>query len=145
MTVRFKIALLASIVFTGSANAATTIDIPTVSCSSATQLCEPAFSTSVTTTAGWKAIQFKFDVSALACSSARLHIFLDGVLVKTTGWLGWTGAPSPFDKLPLTTGNLILQYVRPGAHVISINPEGQLSGCNTSGRIVQWEGKLQLK
>lgn len=151
MTIRSKTGFLTLLLCAGgsyasspSPSTAVTVDIPTVSCVSGLQLCEPAFSTSVTTTAAWQPIQLTYNVPTSACSSGRLHIFVDGALVKTTEWLGWTGAPPPFDTLPLTTGNLVLQYVRPGTHVVSINIEGQVSGCN-SGKVIQWEGTLLLK
>lgn len=115
-----------------------------VSCASGIQLCEPPFSVSVTTTLVKKAIQLKYDIlTNRHCSSIRLHIFVDGKLVKTTDFLGWTGAEAPFNTLPLTTNNLTLPHVKPGIHVVSINAEGQSSGCN-SGTLSAWGGSLQF-
>jgi hypothetical protein len=127
--------------------APTSTSIPSfhVNCAtSGSQVCEPAFSASVITTGQWQAIQLNYDVDSGHCSSVRLHIFVDGALIRTTGFLGWNSAPAPFNNLPLTTGNLVLQYVRPGVHVVSLKAEGQVSGCNTSG-IGLWGGSLQTR
>jgi len=108
-----------------------------------TQLCEPAFSASIKTTVNPQLLQLKYDVPPGHCSSIRLHVFVDGLLVKTTGYLGWAGAPSPFNTLPLTTGLIPLKSVTPGVHVVSVNAEGQVGGCN-SGALGTWGGALQL-
>ena len=139
----FGFFFMALIVNSSNTLAATTIPNFTINCSSGIQLCQPEFSASVATTATWQAIQLKYDVGSGHCSSVRLYIFVDGALVKTTGYLGWPSAPTPFNALPLTTGTITLQYVRAGTHIVSINAEGQVSGCN-SGTEASWGGSLQL-
>ena len=61
----------------------------------------------------------------------------------TTGFLGWPGAPSPFAELPLDTGLVDLGPVSPGAHLISVQAEGQVSGCNV-GKPFSWGGSLKV-
>jgi hypothetical protein len=77
------------------------------------------------------------------CSSLRVHLFVDGTLKVTTGFLGWPGAPSPFAELPLDTGLVDLGPVSPGAHLISVQAEGQVSGCNF-GQPSSWGGSLKV-
>ena len=129
-----------------SPNVLAGVTIPNFSVTCATkgtQLCEPAVSASIATTADWQLLQFKYDQTAGHCSSVRLHVYVDGVLVKTTGALGWSNAPAPFNTLPLTTGIIALQSVRTGIHVVSVKAEGQVGGCN-SGSVSSWGGTIQL-
>ncbi len=128
------------------ATAGTTVPDFVVTCASGIQLCEPAFSVSVQVPVSRPPvpIQLKYDVRATHCSSVRLHIFLDGVLVQTTGYLGWEGALDPYDTLPLSTGYITLSN-RPkaGTHVVSVNAEGQEGGCN-GGQLYSWGGALEV-
>jgi hypothetical protein len=107
------------------------------------QFCEPPFSVAVVTTAQRPDITVQYDVPLSHCSSVRLHLFVDGALVRSTGYLGWGGAQPPFDKLPLGTGVMRLRAVKPGLHVVSINAEGQVSGCNSRG-VSRWRGDLRV-
>jgi len=140
---RTKLAFFAILAFLAmnSTNAlAVTIPSFTVSCgTTGSQLCDPAFSVSINTTTDWRLISLKYNVPASHCSSVRLHIFVDGALVKTTKFLGYGGSP-----LPLTTGMIPLQSVRTGVHVVSIKAEGQSGGCNTLGYVGSWGGSLEL-
>lgn len=101
------------------------------------QLCEPLFEVIVDTLA---VLRFEYTVVA-HCSSIRLHIFLDDVLNQTTGWLGWPGAPAPFDVLPLSV-MVDLSSVS-GTHKIGLQAEGQVGGCNR-GKLTSWGGKLAV-
>lgn len=128
------------------ASAATTVPDFAVTCASGVQLCEPAFSVSVQVPVSRPPvpIQLKYDVRDTHCSSVRLHIFLDGALVQTTGYLGWHGAEAPYDALPLSTGYITLSNrPKPGTHVVSVNAEGQEGGCN-SGQLYSWGGALEV-
>jgi endonuclease YncB( thermonuclease family) len=109
-----------------------------VTCTSTGQLCEPPFSVSVET---GSVLQVQYLVRSTHCSSLRVHLFVDGTLKVTTGFLGWPGAPSPFAGLPLDTGLVDLGPVSPGAHLISVQAEGQVSGCNF-GQPFSWGGSL---
>jgi hypothetical protein len=136
---------LFAILATSDSGAAGVVSVPdfSVHCSTGIQLCEPAFSVSVEAVSIRQPIQLKYDVPATHCSPVRLHVFLDGALVKTTGYLGWAGAPAPFDGLPLSTGYIPLKRVKAGPHVVSVNAEGQEGGCN-GGQLVTWGGSLEV-
>lgn len=109
-----------------------------VNCTSTVQLCDPPFSTAVVTGG---LLQIEYLVPQAHCSSIRLHVFVDGNFVQTTGFLGWYGALPPFDALPLTTGLLDLGHVSTGEHTIRLQAEGQLAGCNI-GYLGNWAGTL---
>jgi len=111
-----------------------------VVCTSTGQLCDPAFTTDVTTDS---ILQVQYFVSPNHCSSVRVHIFLDNTQVHTTDFLGWLGAPSPFDTLELDSGIIDLGPVSPGMHTVGIQAEGQQGGCN-SGELIRWEGSMRV-
>ena len=114
-------------------------DVPVlVSCTSSGQLCSPLFFSTVETQSELKV---KFTAHPGHCSSIGVHIFLDGNPVGDTGFLGWSGAPSPFDLLPLMSGIIDLGPVSPGTHQISLQGEGQIGGCN-NGALTGWGGTL---
>ncbi len=128
------------------ASAGVTVPDFAVTCASGIQLCEPPFSVSVEVPVSRPPvpIRLKYDVRDTHCSSVRLHIFLDGALVQTTGYLGWHGATAPYDALPLSTGFITLSSKpKPGPHVVSVNAEGQEGGCN-GGQLYSWGGSLEL-
>lgn len=135
------------ILATNGAAAPAEIAIPNLGVNCATtggQLCGPPFSVAVTTTAQKTLLKLKYDVHPIHCSAVRLHIFVDGMLIKTTEFLGWRLAPSPFEDLPLSTGVLPLRTVRAGTHIVSVQAEGRSGGCN-SGGLARWRGSLQLQ
>ena len=109
-------------------------------CTSTGQLCDPPFSVSVET---GSILQVQYFVRATHCSSVRVHLFVDGIFKATTGFLGWPSAPSPFDVLPLDTGLLDLGPVPPGSHLVSVQGEGQVGGCN-AGQLNSWGGSLKV-
>ena len=111
-----------------------------VTCTNPGQLCDPPFSVSLET---GSVLQAQYFVRRTHCSSVRVHLFVDGTLKATTGFLGWPGAPSPFAELPLDTGLVDLGPVSPGAHLISFQAEGQVGGCN-SGQPGSWGGSLEV-
>lgn len=85
----------------------------------------------------------RYEVPFEHCSSVRLHVSVDGRLAATTGFLGWVKATAPFNALPLDTGLVDVGPVVPGAHTITIEAEGQTSGCNL-GAIVAWAGTVEI-
>ena len=111
-----------------------------VTCTSTGQLCDPLFSVSGEL---GSVLQAQYFVRSTHCSSSRVHLFVDGTLKLTTGFLGWPGAPFPFAQLPLDTGLVDLGPVSPGAHLISVQAEGQVSGCNV-GKPFTWGGSLKV-
>ena len=110
-----------------------------VTCTSTGQLCDPPFSVSGEI---GSVLQVQYFALSTHCSSLRVHLFVDGALKVTTGFLGWPGAPSPFGELPLDTGLVDLGPVSPGAHLISVQAEGQVSGCNVD-QPFSWGGSLK--
>jgi hypothetical protein len=130
------------LVFSGATNSQTVEtfipDIGTL-CTSTGQLCYPPFSVSIET---GSVLQVQYFVPD-HCSSIRVYLFVDGTLKVTTGFLSWPGAPSPFDVLPLDTGLLDLGPVSPGTHLVSVQAEGQVSGCN-GGQLFGWGGSLKV-
>jgi hypothetical protein len=83
----------------------------------------------------------KFDTEAGACSDVRLHIFVDGNLIRVTDFYGpITGNTS--------TGWLDLGAVSTGSHTLTLRPEGRATGqpgdCN-SGTLGGWAGPLQVQ
>jgi hypothetical protein len=129
------------------ANAENSVEIISrinVFCASTGQLCEPPFKLEVETDG---LIQVRYLVPQDHCSSIRLHIFVDGVLKATTGFLGWVDAPPPFDALPFDTGLIDLGFVSPGKHLLAVQAEGQEGGCNPAKPMVQlehWLGTLHV-
>lgn len=99
------------------------------------QLCEPPFEVDVDTLG---VLRLEYTVLG-HCSSIRLHILLDDTLIQTTDWLGWPGAPAPFDVLPLS----VIVDLGPisGAYKVGLQAEGQESGCNR-GKLTSWGGRL---
>lgn len=110
-----------------------------VVCNTTGQLCEPLFSVNVETQSE---LLVKYTVTG-HCSSVRVHVFLDGNPVTTSEFLGWvlSPPPPPFDELPLMTPIIDLGPVSPGTHQVSLQGEGQVSGCN-SGALGVWDGTL---
>lgn len=111
-----------------------------VTCTNTGQLCDPPFSVLVETES---ILQVQYFVRSTHCSSVRVHIFVDGTLEVTTGFFSWPGAPSPFAELPSDTGLVDFGPVSPGAHLISVQAEGQVSGCNVD-QVTSWGGSLEV-
>ena len=109
-------------------------------CTSTGELCEPPFDVPVQT---GSVLQAQYTVRATHCASVRVHFLVDGALVASSGFLGWPGAPLPFSALPLDTGLVDLGPVAPGAHVLGVQAEGQVGGCN-SGNLTDWGGSLRV-
>jgi hypothetical protein len=111
-----------------------------VSCTSTGQLCDPPFFVSVET---GSVLQVQYFVRPTHCASVRVGLLVDGTLKATSDFLGWPGAPAPFSDLALDTGLVDLGPVSPGAHVVAVQAEGQVSGCNV-GQLPDWGGSLRL-
>ncbi len=78
------------------------------------------------------ALKMEFEFNRGSCSKAKLHIFIDGKLVKQTEF---------FDD---TTGVLDLGPVPSGRHTLTLSPEGLEDGCNV-GTLGSWGGTLTLQ
>ncbi len=111
-----------------------------VTCTSAGELCDPPFVVSVET---GSVLQAQYFVRPTHCASVRVGFLVDGALKATSDFLGWPGAPAPFSDLALDTGLVDLGPVSPGAHVLGVQAEGQVGGCN-SGQLDNWGGSLKV-
>ncbi|MCC6500527.1 MAG: hypothetical protein IT313_09710 [Anaerolineales bacterium] len=76
-------------------------------------------------------LQMEFTMSPKGCSEARLHILIDGVERYTSNFLGKSES----------TGLLNFSTVSAGSHLLTLQPEGRLGGCNR-GWFESWGGTL---
>lgn len=118
----------------------TTIPDFVVTCTSTGELCDPPLLVPVET---GSVLQVQYTVRPTHCASVRVHFIVDGTLQATSDFLGWPGAPAPFSDLALDTGLVDLGPVSPGAHVLGVQAEGQVSGCN-GGDLTNWGGSLRV-
>lgn len=109
-------------------------------CTSVGELCDPPFSVSVET---GSVLQVQYFVRPTHCASVRVGLLVDGTLKATSDFLGWPGAPAPFSDLALDTGLVDLGPVSAGAHVVGVQAEGQVGGCNF-GQLDNWGGSLRV-
>ncbi|NEO63767.1 MAG: hypothetical protein F6J98_26400 [Moorea sp. SIO4G2] len=111
-----------------------------VSCNGSGQVCSNRFAIDVTTRG---VLKVKYVVPPTHCSPIKIHFYLDGERVRSTGTLGWRGASGQFSSLPLTSGKIDLGPVSSGNHSISLEAEGEAAGCNR-GQLNSWLGNLQV-
>ena len=111
-----------------------------VSCTSTGELCDPPFVVSVET---GSVLQAQYFVRPTHCASVRVGFLVDGALKATSDFLGWPGAPAPFSDLALDTDLVDLGPVSPGAHVVGVQAEAQVGGCNF-GQLDNWGGSLRV-
>ena len=111
-----------------------------VTCTSTGELCDPPLFTPIETGG---VLQAQYFVRPTHSASIRVDFLVDGAVAASSDFLGWPGAPFPFSELPLDTGLVDLGPVSPGAHVVGVQAEGQVGGCNT-GRLDDWGGSLRL-
>ncbi|NEO15287.1 MULTISPECIES: hypothetical protein [unclassified Moorena] len=111
-----------------------------VSCNGSGQVCSNRFAIDVTTRG---VLKVKYVVPPTHCSPIKIHFYLDGDRVRSTGTLGWKGASGQFSSLPLTSDQIDLGPVSSGNHSISLEAEGEAAGCNR-GQLNSWLGNLQV-
>lgn len=130
---RFVVAsLLASgFLFSASAAAQTAINYGpfSINCVGGSQLCTPAFSTSVSTTG---LLRLSYTASPGHCSDVRIHFLVDGVERALSAFLAAGQASGEFDVGPVTAGT----------HTITLQAEGRVAGCNV-GSLANWGGTAQ--
>jgi len=93
-------------------------------------------------------LHIQYFVGSRHCSSIRLHIYLDGKLIRTTSFLGWPSREG-LSFGPLDTGLMDLGPLSPGKYVLGLEAEGQLGGCNEGpwspwGFSGGWAGRLKV-
>lgn len=135
MSVRAILAVAALAAATFAAPAAaqlvtTTYGPFSVSSSSGTQLSSAVYTINATTTG---TLLVRYNAAATHCSDVRAHILVDGTERGLTAFLA-PGQSSAFvDVGP----------VAPGAHVVALQGEGRVGGCN-SGVLVGWGGTADV-
>ena len=102
----------------------------TVNCSGGGQLCNNVFSQSVTTISN---LRVQYNASSGHCSNVAVHILVDGVERAVTAFLTPGQASGFFDVGPVSAGS----------HVVTLQAEGTVSGCNV-GAIVNWGGTMNV-
>ena len=102
----------------------------TVNCTPSGQLCDSAFSQSVSTISN---LRVQYVASAGHCSNVAVHILVDNVERAVTAFLTPGQASGFFDVGPVATGS----------HVVTLQGEGTVSGCN-SGNLINWGGTLDV-
>jgi hypothetical protein len=113
------------------ANAQTTTSYPvTATCSGGGQLCNNVANIPISTTG---ILQANFTGGPLVCSSIRIHYLVDGTEVTVTGFVGANQS----------TGVANLGPVSAGTHVLGLQAEGIVGGCN-SGTLGSWAGTAQV-
>lgn len=135
-----------SLIPEAKAQETTAVEVFAISCPQPpqTQFCQKPFEVTVNTTGVLRA-QYLIKIVDIPlgphCSSIRVHFHVDGVRKYTSPFLGWPGAPAPFDTLPLQTPEINLGPVSQGRHKLAIYAEGQVSGCNP-GWLASWGGDI---
>jgi hypothetical protein len=100
-------------------------------CSGGGQLCNNVAAINVTT-GGVLQAQY-ISSGAGACSSIRIHWLVDGTEVAVTGFVAPAGS----------SGFSNLGPVSAGPHVLGLQAEGQVGGCNV-GTLGSWDGTAQV-
>ncbi len=98
-----------------------------INCTSMGQLCTPPFTAPLTTTTGYVSVSFQ--ASPLGCTEVSIHFQIDGIEL----------AVSPFLAPGVTSATYLLGPIAQGSHVLGLQAEGRLGGCNT-GNLGSWAG-----
>ncbi len=72
------------------------------------------------------------------CSDVRVTFSVTGQAFYQSGWLGYEGRKP---ALPLYTDLVVVTGLTEGTHVLTVQPEGRVGGCN-NGRLFSWDGTL---
>jgi hypothetical protein len=103
-------------------------------CTSVGQLCSPIPTFNITIPAPGGEGQARFIPGPLTCSNVRIHFFIDGTEVAVSGFVAPGGKTDPVS----------LGFVSPGAHIVGVQAEGEVSGCNI-GNLLSWAGTVKLR
>lgn len=117
-----------------------------VTCGSSGQLCSPSHSISVNLR-NPSPLTLTYIVNG-HCSSVRAHVLVDGIEQGVTSWMGWIGGYMNGVYYPPSSGTLLstvtIPNVSAGNHTISLQAEGTPGGCNISGKLYNWGGKIDI-
>ncbi len=123
--------LVAEALAVSGASAQTTTSYPvTATCSGGGQLCNNVVTIPIATTG---LLQSNFTGGALLCSNVRIHYQVDGTEVAATGFVGASASTGPVNLGPVSAGN----------HLLGLQAEGQVGGCNI-GALASWAGTAQV-
>jgi len=112
--------------------AQTTTNVPVSAvCTGGGQLCNN-IATIPVSTAGLLQGQFISDGGG-ACSDVRIHFLVDGSEVAATGFVAPGGSSAVLNLGPVSSG----------PHVVGLQAEGQVGGCNV-GTLGSWEGTAAI-
>jgi exosortase sorting signal-containing protein len=126
----FLVVFAVGAVASGLASAQTTSYPVSATCSGGGQLCDNVATIPVTTTG---LLQAQFIGGSALCSNIRIHFLVDGTEVAVTGFVGASGSSGFFNLGPVSSGS----------HVLGLQAEGQVGGCN-SGTLASWAGTAQV-
>jgi hypothetical protein len=98
-----------------------------IACASSGQICATKWSATVNTTS---VLKLQYATSASHCSDVRIRVLVDGVLKNTSGFLT-PGTSTPTYDVTTSAGN----------HLIEVQAEGRVGGCNT-GTLGGWAGTM---
>jgi hypothetical protein len=127
------VAVIAGLMASGPASAVTTRAV-SGTCSGGGQLCNNKATFIINVLGAGGVGEGQFVPGPLTCSSLRIHIIVDGTEVGVTSFAG-PGTVTPFVNLG---------FISPGKHVVGVQAEGQVGGCNV-GNLVSWAGKVRLR
>lgn len=103
-------------------------------CSGGGQLCNNIATFMINVSGAGGVGEGKFTPGPLTCSNLRIHFLIDATEVAVTGFAG-PGASTAF---------VSLGFLGPGQHVMGVQAEGEVGGCN-AGTLVSWAGNVRLK
>jgi hypothetical protein len=103
-------------------------------CSGGGQLCNTMATFTIHVPGAGGVGEGNFTPGPLTCSNLRLHFIVEGTEVAVTGFAG-PGASTAF---------VSLGFISPGKHVVGMQAEGEVGGCNV-GNLVSWAGNVQLR
>ena len=127
----FRLLIAIAATATGLANAQTTTSYPvSATCSGSGQLCNNIATIPITTTG---LLQAQFVGGSSLCSNVRIHFLVDGTEVAVTGFVGASASTAVSNLGPVSSG----------AHILGLQAEGQVGGCN-AGTLGSWAGTAQV-
>ena len=129
------VASLTGLIASGVASAGITRAVGPVNCTGGGQLCNVIAPVPINIPAQGGIGEAEFiSSSPFACSSVRIHFYVDGTEVAVTGFVGPGG----------NTGFVSLGNIGTGPHTIGVQAEGESGGCNV-GTLFSWAGTVKLQ
>src|SRR5579862_5804959 len=127
------LALYAAAVFLSAPLHAQISQTISITCTGSGQLCTP-FYTTVVNAPQAGAMTLTYTAPLNACAVWRVHIYVDSMMLGTTGFL----------QPPALSSGPIFNNVTAGSHTIGLQAEGETGGCDT-GTLSSWSGTLAIQ